>query len=121
MIRPGDGGSGITILTDIKQNSGCEGGKGWQSFPLSSNIPLNTWHHVVFTYANRSARMYFDNALLYTTDNLPATAIDKCPGGDLKFGAQCQAFPSYFYGAMDDIRVYKRVLSAAEVQTLYNQ
>ncbi len=73
------------------------------------------------TYSGRSARMYFDNVLLYTTDNLPATMIDACPGGDLKFGAQAQNLPNYFYGAMDDIRIYKRVLSASEVETLFKQ
>nr|WP_240543414.1 LamG domain-containing protein [Spirosoma foliorum] len=73
------------------------------------------------TYSGRSARMYFDNVLLYQKDDLPATSIDKCPGGELKFGAQSQVLPQYFKGALDDIRIYKRVLSASEVETLYNQ
>lgn len=116
-----DVGPGITINTDIKQGGGCQAGKGWQTFPLTSRIQLNTWHHVVMTYSGRSARMYFDGNLLYTNDALPANTIDLCPGGDLKFGAQSQILPQYFNGAMDDIKIYRRVLSAGEVQTLYNQ
>lgn len=121
LIQPGAGGSGIVINTDIKQNSNCQGGIGWQTFSLSSNIQLNTWHHVVMTYSGRSARMYFDNALLSITDNLPQNNIDECAGGELKFGAQSALFPNFFYGAIDDIRIYRRALTKNEVEALFNQ
>lgn len=122
LIKPSETIAGnITINTDIKQNSNCQPGAGWQTFPIDSKLAVNTWHHVVLTYSGRSARMYYDGALLATTDDLPASSLDQCPGGDLKFGAQSQQIPSYFYGALDDIRIYKRAITASEVQTLYNQ
>jgi hypothetical protein len=121
LIKPNENGAGVTINTDIKQNSNCQGGIGWQTFTFSSDIQLNTWHHVVMTYSGQSARMYFDNALLSSPNNLPANAIDKCTGGELKFGAQIKDLPNYFNGTIDDIRIYKRALTAAEVQTLFNQ
>lgn len=121
LIRPNTGGTGIVINTDVKQNSNCQAGVGWQTFSFTSSIQLNTWHHVVMTYSGRSARMYFDNALLFTRDDLPRSNIDECQGGDLKFGAQSQAFPNFFNGAMDDIRIYRKVLSVSEVQALYNK
>ena len=116
-----DVGPNITILTDIKQTGNCQGGIGWQSFPITNRIELNTWHHLVFTYSGRTAKMYFDGALQYSKNDLPASVIDNCSGGDLKFGAQYQALPWYFYGAMDDIRMYKRAITSAEVQLLRNQ
>ncbi|SOD79488.1 LamG-like jellyroll fold domain-containing protein [Spirosoma fluviale] len=116
-----DIGPAYTFMTDIKQNSNCEGGKGWQDLAFTSPVVLNTWYHLVFTYSGRSARMYFNNVLVFRTDNLPATTIDKCPGGELKFGAQYQSLPWYFKGAMDDIRIYKRAITAAEVETLFKQ
>jgi hypothetical protein len=122
LIKPSETIAGnITINTDIKQNSNCQPGAGWQTFPIDSKLAVNTWHHVVLTYSGRSARMYYDGTLLATTDDLPANSLDQCPGGDLKFGAQSQQIPSYFYGALDDIRIYKRAITASEVQTLYNQ
>lgn len=116
-----DIGPNITVITDIKQNGNCQQGKGWQDFLFTSFIEMNVWHHVVFTYSGRSARMYFDNALLYKKDDLPASAMDKCPGGDLKFGGQYLELPWYFKGAMDDIRIYKRALTASEVDVLFKQ
>lgn len=121
LIKPNDNGAGVTINTDIKQNSNCQGGIGWQTFTFTSTPDLSRWHHVVMTYSGRSARMYFDNALLYSTDNLTANAIDGCTGAELKFGTQIKDFPNYFNGAMDDIRMYKRALTADEVKTLFNQ
>ncbi|WP_041616259.1 LamG-like jellyroll fold domain-containing protein [Spirosoma linguale] len=117
----GDVGPALTFMTNIKQNSNCVGGVGWQDLAFTSPVVLNTWYHLVFTYSGRSARMYFNNILVFKTDNLPATAIDKCPGGELKFGAQYQSLPWYFNGAMDDIRIYKRAITAAEVETLFKQ
>lgn len=116
-----DVGPELTVMTDIKQNGGCVGGKGWQSLPFTAPIVLNTWYHLVFTYSGRSARMYFNNTLVYTTDALPADKLDPCSGGDLKFGAQAKDLPWYFNGSMDDVRIYKRALTASEVGTLFKQ
>lgn len=117
----GDVGPRLTFMTDIKQGSNCQGGVGWQSLPFTAPVNINTWYHLVFTYSGRSARMYFNNTLVFSTDTLPYNQIDKCQGGELKFGAQYQSLPWYFNGAMDDIRMYKRALSASEVETLFKQ
>ncbi len=116
-----DIGPQLTFITDIKQNSNCVGGVGWQSFPFTKPVEPDTWYHLVFTYSGRSARMYFNKTLVFETNNLPADKMDSCPGGELKFGAQYQSLPWYFKGAMDDIRIYKRALTSNEVQTLFNQ
>lgn len=121
LIKLNENGPGLTFMTNLKQNSDCLPAKGWQNFEFSSNPQLSTWHHLVFTYSGRSIRMYFDGALQDQNDNLPASMMDKCPGGELKFGAQLKAYPNYFNGAMDDIKIYKRALVASEVQTLFNQ
>lgn len=121
LIKPSETGSGVAINVDIKQGSNCKPADGWKTVTFSSTPDLSTWHHVVFTYSGKSIRMYFDSILLGQTDSLPSNSIDKCPGGDLKFGAQSQILPQYFNGALDDIRIYKRAITAAEVQTLFNQ
>ena len=121
LIKKNETAAGFTFMTDIKQNSQCRPGEQWQSFQFSSNPELNNWHHLVFTYSGRSVRMYFDNRLVDQRNDLPANEIDKCIGGELKFGAQIKNLPNYFRGAMDDIRMYKRALTTAKLETLYNQ
>ncbi|AKD56145.1 LamG-like jellyroll fold domain-containing protein [Spirosoma radiotolerans] len=116
-----DLGPNTTVMTNIKQNSGCQPGKGWLEFPFTSRIEVNTWYHLVFTYSGRTVRMYLNNVPLYTNTDLPLDKMDKCPGAELKFGAAIQGLNWYFHGAMDDIRIYKRALTASEVDALYKQ
>lgn len=122
LIKPADSGGGITINTDIKQNSNCVKSIGWQTFAVTSNLPvINQWRHIVFTYSGRTARMYLDGTLLSEKTDLPASSLDNCDGGELKFGAQIRDYPQYFNGAMDDVRVYRRALTATQVKTLFGQ
>ncbi len=119
-----DLGPNITINTDVRQGGDCDAktSKGWQTFSLTSNPDFSQWHHVVMTYSGHTGRMYFDGALLSKKDDLPNNSIDYCPGAELKFGAQMQSpLPWYFKGAMDDIRIYKKVLTDDEVKRLFNQ
>ncbi|WP_461064221.1 LamG domain-containing protein [Spirosoma horti] len=116
-----DKGPNTVVMTNIKQNSNCQSGKGWQDFPVTSRIQKDTWYHLVFTYSGRSIQMYLNNVLLYRNDELPYSTMDKCPGAELKFGAAIQELNWFFHGAMDDIRIYKRALTAGEVDALYKQ
>jgi len=68
------------------------------------------WHHLVLTFdANSTARLYRDG-ILQNTENfnatIGATALDYYIGQN-------------FTGFLDDLRVYKKTLSDAEVQTLF--
>jgi len=65
--------------------------------------------------------MYLNNVLLYRNNELSYSAMDKCFGSELKFGAGIKALGWYFDGAMDDIRIYKRALTDSEVDALYKQ
>ncbi|WP_461133992.1 LamG-like jellyroll fold domain-containing protein [Spirosoma lituiforme] len=116
-----DQGPNTVVMTNIKQNSACQPGKGWLDFPFTSRIEVNTWYHLVFTYSGKTVRMYLNNVPLYTNTDLPYSTMDKCPGADLKFGAAIQGLNWFFHGAMDDIRIYKRALTASEVDILYKQ
>ncbi|CCH54150.1 PKD domain containing protein [Fibrisoma limi BUZ 3] len=120
LLKPNENGTGVTVMTNIKQGSNCQAGKGWQDIAMTSNVEFNKWHQVVLTYSGNTARMYYDGTLI-SVQPLPTNSIDKCRGGELKFGAQVQFDPDYFYGSMDDIRIYRRVLSDNEVKILFNQ
>ena len=91
--------------------------------PLSS-ITNNKWHHVMATYDGETSVMYLDGvqtgsnatpsgAIQYATTN--PLCIGREPSG-----AACDQFTDLFNGALDEIRVYNRALSASEVKRLYN-
>ena len=57
---------------------------------------------------------------IYGTANLPWLAIGTATqGGTPQWGDDLYPNSGYFVGRMDDIRIYNRTLSAAEVQALY--
>lgn len=82
------------------------------------------WHHIAVTLEN-DGTPNISEALLYV-DGLPDTrgvvaacAIDTSDAQDLAIGSYQLATAWFHYGMMDEIRVYGRVLSAAEILEVY--
>jgi hypothetical protein len=81
-----------------------------------STLALNTWSHLAATYDGANLRLYVNGALAATTaitGNIAATANPLRIGGNAVWG-------EYFSGLIDEVRVYNRALTQAEVQTDMN-
>jgi Leucine-rich repeat (LRR) protein len=91
----------------------------------SVKIPLNTWTHVAVTHTFGSAsstKMYIngvvDTGSWLRNGNQYSTPV----AAPVTIGYnQSNLFPWWFNGQIDDLRLYRRALSAAEVDTLYVQ
>jgi len=86
----------------------------------STTVGLSSWHMVTSVYSLASGQLsiYIDGVLDNTTSGIltangAITAL-------LYIGKDNAAGGYYFQGAMDDIRMYNRRLSNAEIQQLYN-
>ncbi len=108
-------------------------------------VPLNTWTHIVASYVDGTMKFYINGALVKTyTDakgaikavpqqvnlcigqQLPSNIYNSVPtGGQVdKDGKPDLAYfqyyePAFFLGQMDDIRIYNRALTDAEVTSIY--
>ncbi|WP_138991650.1 LamG-like jellyroll fold domain-containing protein [Larkinella sp. C7] len=119
-IRPLAGNSSNHVLNvDVKQNSNCISGAGWENASYTVAQWLNNWHHVVGVYEGRSLKLYLDGKLVASRENLPISNIDNCPGGDVRLGLLSQAFPNKFQGSVDELRFYNRALTLVDVQSLF--
>lgn len=81
------------------------------------NYPINVWHHVVGTFdGNATYHIYVDGVLADgdTTGGLAAYTGDSTT---IYIGQRGDG--RYFNGALDDLRIYNRALSATEIQVLY--
>jgi hypothetical protein len=79
-------------------------------------LPLNTWTHLAMTYDGSNMRLYVNGALVTTTaatGNIITTANPLRIGGNNSWG-------EYFAGQIDDVRVYNRALTQAEITTDMN-
>jgi hypothetical protein len=82
---------------------------------MSYAIPTSSWRFITVTKSGQNFT-YYSNAIVVAT-NTSAATVTNLPfyfGGD-------PFFPSdgYMTGMIDDVRVYNRALSAAEVGALY--
>jgi hypothetical protein len=95
------------------------------STSITGVISLGEWYHVFATYsaASSESRLYLNGALVSTEplasgDVVYNGNLTLCLSGDRYSTSTC-GYRNFFNGAMDDIRVYNRELSADEVQRLY--
>ncbi len=81
-------------------------------------INRNQWNHVVVTHDGTTTNLYLNGVLRSTvTPNL--SLLDT--GNNLYLGSNNGGGAYNFNGKIDDLRVYGRVLSVAEVYSLYRQ
>jgi len=93
-----------------------------QSYVTSSTLTLNHWHYVVMTRDSNSVKLYVDGVQTATVFNQYTNGQTANYGTNLPFRATigCRSLSTYYFnGAIDEVRVYNRVLTPSEVYGLY--
>ncbi len=108
----GFAGSGSYRLFSIAVAAG--GGYIFNSYMWTQDImPLDLfWHHFAVTYDGTTVRYYGDGSLVGQADYILDT-VD-----DVRMGLSATNPNNYFPGLIDDVRIYNKVLSEAEIQTI---
>jgi len=84
------------------------------TFAVAGPNSINQWTHVVSTYDGTNMHIYINGAWVASKNNPSSTADFN---SSLIFGVD-QA--SYWAGSIDELYIYNRALSQAEVTQLYN-
>lgn len=102
-------------------------------------IPINAWHHLIATFGDGNMVFYIDGDEVLTWEDTPGDArsisgtpynlvfgqdfpTDKYAATDTNFDNDKiipLAWGGYFRGSLDEIRIYKSVLSASQVASIY--
>lgn len=89
---------------------------------VQEQIIKELWHHIVFSFDGLgSFKFYYDGELVdeEENDNLTCTPQNTSP---LLIGKRGAApHPLHFTGKIDDLRIYERAISLAEVEELFNE
>jgi len=95
-----------------------DGSYGFNTTPTSNtSVADNKWHHTCFTKNGINGVYYLDGS----ADGTATAAGDRTYGSnDLVIGYSYRDNNLYFNGSLDDLRIYNRTLSAAEIKQLYN-
>jgi hydrogenase maturation factor HypE len=75
-------------------------------------LPTYAWTHLAFTYDGAAMRMFVNGVQVSTT---ALTGVMPIGAGALRIGGN-GVWGEYFRGAIDEVRIYNRALSAAEIQ-----
>ena len=107
-ISPSSGGN--CPVTAVYSSSTCSGF-------LTSNIPLrlNTWTHLVHTYAGGGCRVYLNGTLANSGPCVAPSSVNRlyCYVGKSNW-----ATDPYLNAYLDDLRIYNRSLNSNEVNQL---
>ena len=77
---------------------------------------ISTWTHVVVVYTNNTPSLYLNGSLVHT--GLQSSYIVH-PNLSFGGGAEALAWGGWYNGLIDEVRIYKRPLTASEILALY--
>ena len=87
---------------------------------FSSATPLNTWTHLAITIGNSKYNAYQNGVLDSGNTNISITSgLPFTLNGSFIFGKGDNPYGDQFGGSIFDVRIYNRVLTAAEVASIY--
>lgn len=106
-----------------------------------NGLPVNEWHHIAVTFGGGNMVFYIDGEEVKKWENTPGEgkSISGTPynlvfGQDFptdQYAATTENFESdqiiplewggYFHGYMDEVRMYKTVLTASQIQSIYDR
>jgi len=121
-IMGGHGGTfqGVVIQFNNGWHVAFGDGSAWRLNTNLGNLPLNTWTHIVGVVrggANGFIRVYRDGVEITPQTNI-TTNISHHPS--FWIGRAHDATDRHFNGLIDEVRIFNRALSAAEIQALHN-
>ena len=90
---------------------------GWKNLNSGVKPAAGQWYHVAGTYDGSEQRIYIDGLL--ENSSLWSGQIE-ANSDPLTFGFKAATDNNYLNGAIDEVQIYDRALSAAEVTGIYN-
>jgi hypothetical protein len=88
-------------------------GGAYRIAPGAAALPLDTWTHLAGTYDGTTLRLYVNGTL---AGSVAASGSVEVSSGALRVGGNA-IWGEYFSGLIDEVRVYGRALTQAEIQT----
>jgi hypothetical protein len=90
-----------------------------QTTLLTGSTHLNDgqWHHFALTFQSAGPMVMYVDGQVQATGTAPNFTFNPNP---MRFGTQLDTFWAPYNGLLDEVQIYNRVLSAAEIQAIFN-
>jgi hypothetical protein len=107
------GAAGAGVSVGINGVSVFEHASAYLASPLVYDTVITNWVHVAVAYSNRQPSLYLNGVLVRT--GLTSTH-SSCPS--TCFGEDSLGY-GYYAGLLDEVSIYNRTLTAAEIASIY--
>jgi hypothetical protein len=99
---------------------GCGGHPSWTYLDTPTAVPLQTWTHVASTYDGTALTIYLNGVPSGSTAEVrpPCTTNHRLLIIGAKKGTEQAPAEAFFSGTLDEVRIYARALSQAEIQAV---
>ena len=87
----------------------------------SGKITENSWNNAVMLWTPDGVMKLYINGLLESEDTFTNPGFQFMGDEQFYFGRGWDSNPSYYSGAIDNLRIYARALSESEIQELYSE
>ena len=95
----------------IGYNTGSDG----ESLFGTSNVQDGQWHHIAARIDAQGAKLYVDG-VLENKNTVPG----RWQGGNAAIGRSLTGNPGFYSGLVDEVMIFHRPLSAAEIKQIYD-
>ena len=103
----------LSANTDMNQPAtGVSIGGSIRQLNAGTTIPVNAWTHLTATYDGTTQRLYINGAQVASQAQTGSITVS---GSAMHIGGN-SVWGEYFQGLIDEVRVYNRALSPAEIQ-----
>lgn len=113
VAKEASGTNAVELMANTGSNQpgiGLSTSKWWE-LPGGTSLPANTWKHLAATYDGATLKMYVDGTQVAQG---AVTGGIQVTDGVLRIGGN-SVWGEYFNGRIDEVRVYNRALSQAEI------
>lgn len=89
----------------------------FEEFYVYDTVSLGTWNYLVYVYNKRNIKLYKNGFLKYSGYDTGNESLNYC--APFTIGAKASSAYDLWQGSIENLRIYDRVLSKAEVKYLY--
>lgn len=107
---PGASGDGLKLTGNGKPRFTGTFPGGVKDVTGPNSLPLSSWTHVAVTYDGSTLRLFVGGTQVATQ-----TATGGVTGSEAMWIGRARVSGSLFYGVLDEIRIYRRALSASAI------
>jgi len=95
----------------------------WSNFTSVDATPYvdNNWHNLVLVINGTSVKLYADGNTTPIGDLTSTVSAGTAADYSISLGVAGEANALYLNGSIDQVRIFNKAISAAEVTTLYNE